>query len=71
MQLLVPPAKYDSCPLCGGRVAWSCRCPINHRSCAQGHIWHWDYQTGGQIIDGWVKIPLRFHFEPGFSVPIQ
>lgn len=32
---------YGGCPVCGGAVARTCRCPLADSQCERGHQWHY------------------------------
>lgn len=48
-QMKVPPYWEDICPTCKTKCVTGCRCPINERTCANGHTWYW---KNGKIFLG-------------------
>lgn len=39
----------DYCPGCGEKAVSGCRCPVNSRTCKNGHEWYRDRMTGHAI----------------------
>ena len=46
------PYAEDHCPICSGSVVSACRCWLNDRRCAQGHIWRRDILGNGLMLSG-------------------
>ena len=42
--------KDLTCPECGEEAIKWCKCPFRESECKNGHVWHYDTNTGVRII---------------------
>jgi hypothetical protein len=46
-----PSYWLDTCPVCDGIAVMACKCPVNERTCDQGHTWYW--RDRQKVVGSW------------------